>query len=130
MPRARKQHIPAALKQAIWNKYNGVLFEAKCHVSWCKNIITPFTFEAGHNIPESKGGPTSIDNLIPICHACNRSMGDRFTIDEFSELFGQKEYKNNTVVPEIPGTIIENNKTSIKVVTAKADKKNKWFKCW
>ena len=49
-------------------------------------MITPFNFEVGHNIPESKGGATDINNLRPICSKCNRSMGDDYTIDEFSAL--------------------------------------------
>ena len=43
-------------------------------------VITPFTFEVGHNIPESKGGTLSI------CSRCNKSMGDSYTIDEFSKI--------------------------------------------
>ena len=60
------------------------LFKHKCLVTWCENVMTPFQFEVGHNLPESKGGPTELDNLRPICGKCNRSMGDEYTIDEFS----------------------------------------------
>ena len=49
-------------------------------------LITPFTFECGHNIPESKGGTSDIDNLRPICGNCNRSMSNSYTIDEFSNM--------------------------------------------
>ena len=49
--------------------------------------MTPFNFEAGHIIPESKGGSTHIENLLPICSPCNKSMGNRFTIHEFSKKF-------------------------------------------
>lgn len=49
--------------------------------------MTPFNFEAGHVIPESKGGKTHIENLLPICSTCNKSMGNRFTIHEFSKKF-------------------------------------------
>lgn len=83
-----KQKIPASLRQAIWIKYIGTKFEHKCYVKWCNNIITPFNFEAGHNMPESKGGKTNIDNLLPICAQCNRSMGNRYTIDEYTKNFG------------------------------------------
>jgi 5-methylcytosine-specific restriction endonuclease McrA len=81
-----KQKIPKALREQVWLIYIGKRFESKCLVSWCQNIITPFTFETGHNIPESKGGTLDIDNLKPICSNCNRSMGDQYTIDEFSQL--------------------------------------------
>jgi 5-methylcytosine-specific restriction endonuclease McrA len=82
-----KKKIPLALREQVWLLYLGDKhFKQKCLVQWCENFITPFTFEVGHNIPESKGGLTDIDNLRPICSKCNKSMGDDYTIDEFSEL--------------------------------------------
>jgi 5-methylcytosine-specific restriction endonuclease McrA len=82
--------IPLALKQNVWLKTNGQKFKGRCYVKWCNNRLTPFTFEAGHNIPFSKGGKTTIDNLFPICSTCNKSMGNRFTIEEFSEQFKEQ----------------------------------------
>ena len=43
--------------------------------------------DCGHNIPESKGGPTNVENLIPICRNCNVGMGNRFTIDEWQQKY-------------------------------------------
>lgn len=83
----RKRNIPSSLKNAIWVTYNGKTFEAKCHVSWCKTIINVFNFEAGHDVPESKGGSTCIGNMRPICASCNRSMGNMYSIKEFSNTF-------------------------------------------
>ena len=82
-----KQRIPKALREQLWFKYNKLKFKAKCPVSWCTNKITCFNFHAGHEIPESKGGPTTITNLKPICAKCNLSMGNRYTITEFSNKF-------------------------------------------
>lgn len=82
-----KKNIPCSLRQMVWLTYNDEKFRSKCHVVWCKNTITPFTFEVGHNIPESKGGSTTIDNLLPICSSCNRSMGNKYTISEYSQIF-------------------------------------------
>ena len=84
-----KQKIPASLRQNIWIAYVGKKYETKCYVSWCNQTITPFTFEAGHNIPESKGGPTTLENLRPICGGCNKSMGNKYTIQEYSKTFAQ-----------------------------------------
>lgn len=81
------QRVPNALKQNVWLRYNGEKFNSKCAVTWCKNIITPFTFEAGHDVPSSKGGSTTLDNLLPICSSCNKSMGNMYTIQEFSQKF-------------------------------------------
>jgi 5-methylcytosine-specific restriction endonuclease McrA len=79
-----KKNIPKALKEQIWIKQFGTnTFRAKCPIDWCMNEITPFTYDCGHNIPESKGGETNIKNLIPICSKCNKSMSNNYTIDEW-----------------------------------------------
>lgn len=83
-----KKSIPKALRQQIWLKHIGEKFTGKCVTKWCKNPITVFNYECGHNIPESKGGSTSINNLFPICGNCNRSMGDLYSIDEWQK-FGE-----------------------------------------
>ena len=92
--------VPSSLKHNVWIMYVGEKFDGKCAVSWCKNRITPFTFEAGHNIPFSKGGETTIDNLRPICSDCNKSMGNRFTIDEFSEQYKSTSKNDTNLVPD------------------------------
>jgi len=86
-PPYKKKTIPKSLKENVWVKWVGESYSAKCYIEWCKNKITPFTFEAGHDIPESKGGKTCIENLRPICASCNKSMGDRYTIAEYSKLY-------------------------------------------
>ena len=80
----RKDKIPIALREQVWIQQMGRTFEGKCPTAWCQNRITVFDFESGHNIPESKGGPTTLENLIPMCSRCNKSMGDRYTFDEWS----------------------------------------------
>jgi 5-methylcytosine-specific restriction endonuclease McrA len=80
----KKKKIPKALAEQVWISRMGHRFEHKCAVSWCRNRINVFDYECGHNVPESKGGKTTLDNLIPICARCNRSMGDAYTIDEWT----------------------------------------------
>lgn len=86
----KKEKIPVALREAIWIKNMGRVFEGKCPTSWCLNNITVFDFHSGHDIPESKGGPTTIENLIPLCARCNLSMGAQYTFQEWSTKFSQK----------------------------------------
>ena len=81
-----KEKIPKALREQVWLTHIGKKYEAKCHVKWCKNKITVFDFQSGHNIPESKGGTTDINNLRPICSRCNSSMNDNYSIDEWEKL--------------------------------------------
>ena len=90
-----KQKITASLRQSVWLKWVGRHYDAKCYVHWCQCVMTPFTFEVGHNIPESRGGATTLENLRPICSICNKSMGNRYTIDEYSRL-----HKPHTVTTE------------------------------
>ncbi len=82
----KKRKIPAALREAVWIKTMGRKFEGKCPVVWCPNIITAFNFQAGHNVPESKGGKTILPNLIAICDRCNFSMGNQYTITEWNAI--------------------------------------------
>jgi 5-methylcytosine-specific restriction endonuclease McrA len=84
--RKRKQNIPRAVKEQLWLRDMGKEFEGKCMTSWCKNMITLFDFQCGHNIPESKGGKTVLDNLVPICSRCNTSMGNQYTFTEWSTM--------------------------------------------
>ena len=79
--------IPRALREAIWIKNNKNKFEVKCPIKWCRNKINCFNFHSGHNRPCSKGGATNSRNLIPICAKCNLSMGNRYTIKQFSKKF-------------------------------------------
>jgi hypothetical protein len=82
----KKKKITGALREAVWIKTMGKVFEGKCPVVWCPNTITVFDFQSGHNIPESKGGSTTLPNLIPICARCNFSMGNQYTIDAWNAL--------------------------------------------
>ena len=83
----KKELIPRALREQVWLKTIGKRYESKCYIPWCNNIITVFDFHVGHNIPESKGGSLTIDNLEAICSRCNLSMGNRFTIKEWDKFY-------------------------------------------
>lgn len=89
-----KLRIPVALREQVWITYNGRRFENKCFIRWCKNKITVFDFQVGHNIPESKGGPSTLENLRPICIRCNQSMSNNYSIDEWNELGKESLWAN------------------------------------
>lgn len=98
----KKKKIPQALRQQVWLSSCGEVYKAKCRTSWCKNNITIFDFQCGHNIPEVRGGKTTVDNLVPICGRCNQSMGHHFTFDEWCETYrGTKSQQRN--VPVVSG---------------------------
>lgn len=90
-PVKKRSFIPQAVREQTWNKWNGQThFKHKCYVTWCKNIITPFTFHAGHVVSQAKGGSIDVGNLRPICASCNLSMST-MNMREFSRKYNPKK---------------------------------------
>lgn len=83
---ASKIKIPKALREQVWLQFIGEKYKTKCYIKWCRNSMDVFNFQVGHNIPESKGGLTILENLRPICGRCNLSMSNTYTIDEWNKL--------------------------------------------
>lgn len=81
-----KAAIPRALREQVWITYAGRVFARKCLIPWCQNTMTVFDFHVGHDVPESRGGKTDIQNLRPICARCNLSMGNEYTVASWSTL--------------------------------------------
>ncbi len=81
-----KQKIPKALREQIWLRDIGRKYEGKCKIAWCENKMTVFDFQCGHDIPESHGGETILENLVPICSRCNLSMSNTYTIKQWNLL--------------------------------------------
>jgi len=82
----KKAKIPRALREQVWLINIGKQYEKKCLIKWCQNKMNVFDFHVGHNIPESKGGATNIDNLKPICSRCNSSMSNNYSIEEWVKM--------------------------------------------
>lgn len=95
-PTINKMAIPKALREQVWIQYAGRCFERKCLIPWCENTMTVFDFHVGHNIPESLGGATDINNLRPICARCNLSMGNQYTVDSWSTLTPPRDAGHQT----------------------------------
>ncbi len=80
-----KVSIPKSLKIKVWDKNVGEnVGKTKC---LCCNItdITQLKFHCGHVIAEANGGLTELNNLVPICESCNKSMGT-CNLEEFKLL--------------------------------------------
>jgi 5-methylcytosine-specific restriction endonuclease McrA len=80
----RKMTIPKAVREQLWLRDIGKRYQGKCQTSWCKNTVTVHDFQCGHNVPESKGGPTVLDNLVVLCSRCNMSMANNYTFTEWT----------------------------------------------
>ena len=79
--RKKKQTIPKNVRNIVWNHYIGEdIIKHKCLC--CKKVtISNTSFEVGHVLSEKNGGTHEINNLRPICFACNHSMGTENMID-------------------------------------------------
>ena len=127
----KKANIPKALREQVWLETFGKIYEHSCHIEWCSNIINVFDFHVGHDIPESKGGTLTIDNLKPICARCNLSMGDNYTISEW------QKFKQNVddVKPKVESNKdnnekdINDDKSNEKIIPPKYRNK-KCFNCF
>jgi 5-methylcytosine-specific restriction endonuclease McrA len=77
----KKQAIPKHVRTIVWNHYIGEdIIKHKCLC--CKKVtITNTCFEVGHVLSEKNGGTHEINNLRPICGACNHSMGTENMVD-------------------------------------------------
>lgn len=71
----KRSRIPAAVREQVWNRYVGrEVGLTKCPVC-LERDLTPFHFHCGHIVADAAGGATTVENLRPICGACNLSMG-------------------------------------------------------
>jgi len=69
-----RPQIPKMIRGEVWKEYNGLSVYGSCYC--CKRTLDVFdTWNAGHVVPYSHGGPNTVTNLRPICQACNQSMG-------------------------------------------------------
>ena len=76
---------PKSVREALWRSYFGNRMSGKCYVCQCKIDFT--NFEAGHNKPASHGGEWSLRNLRPLCRSCNRSMGNKMSVEEYKRKY-------------------------------------------
>lgn len=84
-----RKSIPKSLKNQVWNnkigKQKGV---GECNV--CKIEIDSKNFECGHIISVHNGGENILENLIPICNCCNKSMRTE-NLNEFKNTYFTKK---------------------------------------
>lgn len=73
-PAKKKKSIPKVVKDLSWAKWVGDdVAKTKCLCCGI-NEIKMNSFHCGHVVAEANGGSTSVENLRPICAACNTSM--------------------------------------------------------
>jgi hypothetical protein len=65
-------YISAQLREQVITNAGG-----RCAYCQSREDLTGVTFEADHIVPESAGGPTSLENLCLSCPTCNRHKARR-----------------------------------------------------
>lgn len=65
--------IPRPLRLAVWEKRNAGLLRGPCYA--CGEEIAYDAMQCGHVVAQFFGGPTTLENLEPVCAACNLDMG-------------------------------------------------------
>lgn len=84
----KKKAIPKKLKQLVWNKYigaeNGIGLCCCCE----ETEISQFEYDCCHIKSEVQGGDTTLNNLIPGCSSCNKSMLARNFYEYKKEFYG------------------------------------------
>jgi len=121
----KKKSIPKVVKDLSWNKWVGEdVARTKC-LCCGVNEIKMSSFHCGHVVAEANGGTTTVDNLRPICAACNTSMGTQ-NLNDFKAKcgFGEK----TSVAPAKKPTKVAKPKAEkppsrIELLVAKGDLK-------
>lgn len=110
--KTKKKTVPKVLRDLAWSKWIGEdIGKSKCFC--CEvNEIKMSSFHCGHVVAEVNGGKTTVDNLRPICSACNLSMGSE-NLNNFKARCGfnkpteiKPTVKNDDVVPWYPGILL------------------------
>ena len=83
----KKKTVPKVVRDLAWARWIGDdVAKTKCMCCGL-NEIKMNSFHCGHIMAEVNGGKTTVDNLRPICAACNLSMGAD-NMDEFKARCG------------------------------------------
>ena len=77
----KKKTVPKVVRDLAWAKWIGDdVAKTKCMCCGI-NEIKMNSFHCGHIMAVVNGGKTTVDNLRPICAACNLSMGAENMVD-------------------------------------------------
>jgi len=94
---ARKRELPATLTAQEW-QYAIDYFHGCCAVCGrpLKDLFATHTAAMDHWIPLTKGGGTTADNIVPLCHGkdgCNNHKGNALPEAWLVRRFGKREAK-------------------------------------
>ena len=91
-----KEKIPVSVKNTLWSLHFPNVLEGKCKCCQTETI-TRNNFDCGHIISEKNGGEIKLENLKPICRACNSSMGV-MNMNDYMKKYGFDKIANKKMV--------------------------------
>lgn len=127
----KRIQIPKTVRNAVWNNYIGeTIGVAKCFAG-CNRHITWQNYECGHIIAQARGGKTELNNLVPICSQCNKSIGVR-NLEQFRKDYGFNNPRNLLIEFDIKEhtkeeTILDFDSTEDKTITTNISKELEGF---
>lgn len=83
---SKRRALPLPLRKAVWEAYVGSSINSVCFVCESAQISFGTTVEYGHVLAVANGGTDTVENLRPICSACNKSMGTQNLLEYKSAL--------------------------------------------
>jgi hypothetical protein len=117
----KRKAVPKVVKDQSWAKWIGDdIAKAKC---LCCGIheIKMNSFHCGHVLAVVNGGKTSVDNLRPICAACNLSMGTE-NLEDFKTRCGFNSTNSITIATSntnVVNSVVE-AKTAREIIAERA----------
>jgi hypothetical protein len=97
-----RQVSSESLRDAIWAKTDGRCWYCDEQLEK-KGRSKEISFCVDHAIPSSKGGRSSLVNLVPCCNNCNRKKKDKTPAEFLKYLIEKKEYFHQRLLGMIGG---------------------------
>jgi 5-methylcytosine-specific restriction endonuclease McrA len=73
-PKVNDRPVPKMIRGEVWKRYHGTSTIGQCYC--CKRHLDAFdTWNVGHVVSRAYGGSSTVNNLRPLCMACNMAMG-------------------------------------------------------
>jgi hypothetical protein len=121
----KRYKISKQLQKDVWIKEFQSLPNGKCPIFNCDNILTSNiinSWQCGHIISIKNGGNNDINNLKPICPACNQKMSstnwENWENDKIKELIIDTYFDNDNPDYEICCRMVKNKcKNKININT-------------
>lgn len=77
-----RARFPQRVRALVWQTWCGKVYSHKCTIAWCNSTMEILgAWHVAHVTSVISGGTDAIDNLRPVCGACNLSMGTQNLID-------------------------------------------------